>query len=100
KQIFSGQGNPLPPPSVGLSASPSASPSAAGSAAPAASRSVAAMAPLGNVPPQVSLLAKDANDHYTRAQDALKTGDFGTYGNEMKAVQQDLQQLQQLTGQS
>jgi hypothetical protein len=49
------------------------------------------------VPPQVASLAKDANDHYNRAQDALKSGDFATYGNEMKAVQADLEQLQQLT---
>jgi hypothetical protein len=44
-------------------------------------------------------VSKDANDHYNRAQDALKSGDFGTYGQEMKQVQADLQRLGQLSGQ-
>lgn len=47
----------------------------------------------------VSALAKEANDHYARAQDALKTADWATYGKEMQALQQVLNQLTQLTGQ-
>ncbi|MGI8687482.1 MAG: UPF0182 family protein, partial [Thermomicrobiales bacterium] len=37
--------------------------------------------------------AADALAHYQRAQDALKTGDWATYGNELAQVQQILQQL-------
>ena len=113
-QIFSGQGSLLPPPSAisptaaaaSTAASASARPlisvaaSAPPSSAPASLAPAASLAPLANVPPQLGALAKDANHHYSRAQDALKSGDFATYGNEMKAVQQDLQQLNQLTGQS
>ncbi|MBI5034420.1 MAG: UPF0182 family protein [Chloroflexi bacterium] len=47
----------------------------------------------------VAVLAKEANDHYTKAQDALKTSDWTTYGNEMKALQQTLDRLLQATGQ-
>jgi galactokinase len=54
---------------------------------------------VANVPPEVAAVAKDANDHYTRAQDALKSGDFTAYGQEMKQVQADLQRLNQITGQ-
>jgi uncharacterized membrane protein (UPF0182 family) len=44
-------------------------------------------------------LIKEASDHYTKAQDALKTGDWATYGTEMKALQQSLDKLMQATGQ-
>jgi len=47
----------------------------------------------------VSALAKEANDHYLKAQDALKTSDWATYGAEMKALQQSLDKLMQATGQ-
>jgi len=47
----------------------------------------------------VNALIKEANDHYTKAQDALKTGDWTTYGAEMKALQQSLDKLMQATGQ-
>ncbi|HLG69422.1 MAG TPA: UPF0182 family protein [Chloroflexota bacterium] len=120
-QIFAGTSttpggvvSTLPPPSAiqpsaGGSAAPSAAPPAAPgpgltpapSTQPAASAapSVAAASPLPNVPPEIGTLTKDANDHYNRAQDALKSGDFTTYGQEMKQVQADLQRLNQLTGQ-
>jgi len=112
KQLFATSGPPaaggvvstLPPPSAvqTSSAVPSASAvavaaSAAGSVAPSAVP--ASASPLANVPPEIATLSKDANDHYTRAQDALKSGDFTTYGQEMKQVQQDLQRLTQLSGQ-
>ncbi len=47
----------------------------------------------------VAALAKEANDHYLKAQDALKTGDWATYGAEMKALQQTIDKLMQATGQ-
>ncbi len=37
--------------------------------------------------------AADALSHYQRAQDALKTGDWTTFGNELAQVQQILQQI-------
>jgi uncharacterized membrane protein (UPF0182 family) len=91
----------LPPPAaVQPSAGASAAPVASASAAPAPSSSLSASAsPLANVPPEIAALSKSANDHYNRAQDALKSGDFATYGQEMKQVQADLQRLGQLSGQ-
>jgi uncharacterized protein len=47
--------------------------------------------------PTVAALAKEASDHYNKAQDALKTADWATYGKEMQALQQVLNQLTQLT---
>jgi hypothetical protein len=44
-------------------------------------------------------LIKKANDHYNRAQEALKNADWATYGTEMKALQELLTQMLQLTGQ-
>ncbi|MCA1666023.1 MAG: UPF0182 family protein [Thermomicrobia bacterium] len=37
--------------------------------------------------------AADALNHYQRAQDALKTGDWATFGSELAQVQQILQQI-------
>ncbi len=50
--------------------------------------------------PTIAALVQQANDHYTKAQDALKTADWATYGKEMQALQQVLNQLAQATGQS
>jgi uncharacterized membrane protein (UPF0182 family) len=44
-------------------------------------------------------LVKRANDHYARAQDALKNADWATYGKEMQELQKVLGQLMQATGQ-
>ena len=38
-------------------------------------------------------LARSAQDHYTRAQDALRTGDWGKYGEELRALEGDLRRL-------
>ncbi len=46
----------------------------------------------------ISNLVAQAVTHYNKAQDALKTADWVTYGNEMKQLQQILLQLQQATG--
>ncbi|MCI0475137.1 MAG: UPF0182 family protein, partial [Anaerolineales bacterium] len=58
-------------------------------------------APTTGAPVSASVndLIKRANDHYTRAQDALKTSDWATYGKEMQALQQTLEQLMKTTGQ-
>ncbi len=47
----------------------------------------------------VAALIKEANDHYAKAQDALKAADWATYGKEMQALQQVLAQLLAATGQ-
>ncbi|CAG0979829.1 partial hypothetical protein, partial [Anaerolineae bacterium] len=47
----------------------------------------------------VAELTKQANDHYNKAQDALKVADWATYGKEMQALQQVLNQLLAATGQ-
>ena len=47
--------------------------------------------------PRVMALVKEANDHYAKAQEALQTADFATYGEEMESLQQVLTQLVQLT---
>jgi uncharacterized membrane protein (UPF0182 family) len=55
--------------------------------------------PSPGAPTSVNALVKQANDHYARAQDALKTGDWATYGKEMQALQQTLEELMKATGQ-
>jgi uncharacterized membrane protein (UPF0182 family) len=43
-------------------------------------------------------LTQSALDHYNRAQDALRNGDWTTYGEEIDAMKADLDQLAQITG--
>ena len=47
----------------------------------------------------VAQLVKSASDHYARAQAALKNGDFTTYGQELRGLDEDLARLRALTGQ-
>jgi uncharacterized membrane protein (UPF0182 family) len=47
---------------------------------------------------QVYDLARQAEEHYTAAQEALQAGDWATYGAELDAMEQALQQLIQMTG--
>ena len=68
---------PSPTPGPGASPGPSASPAAA----------------------TVAALVKSASDHYAKAQAALKNGDFTTYGQELKGLEDDLAKLRALTGQ-
>ncbi len=49
--------------------------------------------------PNIAALVSQANDHYSKAQQALKTADWATYGAEMQALKQVLDQLAQATGQ-
>ena len=46
----------------------------------------------------VEELILSANEHYTAAETAQRNGDWSTYGREIEALQQDLQQLLELTG--
>jgi uncharacterized membrane protein (UPF0182 family) len=54
----------------------------------------------GETPPAGDLqgLIAYANTHFELAQQALRNGDFATYGDEMQKVQEALQLLGQLTG--
>jgi uncharacterized membrane protein (UPF0182 family) len=78
-------GAPLPSPSPG--GSPGASPSPTPTTAPSATP--------GATPPSgdVAALIEYANLHFNRAQEALRNGDFATYGQEIKLVQDALRQL-------
>ena len=42
-------------------------------------------------------LSQSAFDHYQRSQDALRRGDWATYGQEQAALESDLRCLQQVT---
>jgi uncharacterized membrane protein (UPF0182 family) len=68
---------------------PSGSPGPGASPGPSGSPSAATI-------PQ---LVRSASDHYARAQAALRSGDFTTYGQELKALEDDLARLRALTGQ-
>jgi uncharacterized membrane protein (UPF0182 family) len=56
----------------------------------------------GELPPdlaqQVYDLARQADEHYTAAQEALRTGDWATYGAELDAMEETLKQLVEITG--
>lgn len=94
-----GTGQPGATPTATPSATPTGSPQATPTRAPAGTPS--ATAPAGTpVPtsPEVQALIRSAQDHYNRAQEALKAGDFARYGEEIKALQADLDRLAQLTG--
>lgn len=55
--------------------------------------------PTSGAPTSINALIKRANDHYARAQDALKSADWATYGKEMQGLQQTLEELMRATGQ-
>jgi hypothetical protein len=48
----------------------------------------------------VAALVEYANQHFELAQQALRNGDFATYGKEIALVQQALSQLDALVGAS
>ena len=76
---------PTPTPGPGVSPGPSATP--APSSGPV------------DVPSDVTGLVEYANTHFNLAQQALRSGDFATYGAEMNKVETALQRLGELTGQ-
>jgi uncharacterized membrane protein (UPF0182 family) len=47
----------------------------------------------------IAQLVRSASEHYARAQAALRNGDFATYGQELRALEDDLARLRALTGQ-
>jgi len=89
---------PSTSPSPGASPSPGVSPSPGPSAppTPAPTGSPGVTAPPGDV----AALVAYADLHFRLAQDALRAGDFATYGDEMKIVESTLAELTRLTGAS
>ena len=77
--------------SAPVTTQPGPSPTPGPSATPTPSGSAAAAT--------VAQLVRSASDHYAKAQTALKNGDFTTYGQELKALEDDLAKLRTLTGQ-
>ena len=61
-----------------------------------APRAPAAAAPSG-LSPTAAALARSAQERYTRAQEALRLGDWGRYGEELRALEADLRRLVELT---
>jgi uncharacterized membrane protein (UPF0182 family) len=58
-----------------------------------------APAPAGPISPAVVALAREAQERYTRAQQALREGDFARYGEELRALEAVLERLVQTSGQ-
>jgi uncharacterized protein len=84
--------SPSPSPSPAPSPSPGVTPTPRPSAGPTPSA--------GPLPTGVTQLVEYANLHFGLAQDAIRNGDFGTYGDEMKLVEAALAELSRLTGAS
>jgi len=79
---------PTPTPSPGASQSPGASPTPSPTSGPTVTPA----------PTDVQALIVYANDHFAAAQEALRRGDFATYGVEMDEVEKTLRQLEILVG--
>jgi uncharacterized membrane protein (UPF0182 family) len=64
----------------------------------AAGQPMAASTPGGTaLAPDAAALIRSANEHFTRAQEALRAGDWARYGEEQRALQSDLQRLAELS---
>ncbi len=85
-------GPPGPAPSV------SAPPAGAPGAVTAPPRAPAPGAPGAASRNRIAALVAEANSHYGRAQAALRSGDFATYGREIDALGRALTELRQATG--
>jgi uncharacterized membrane protein (UPF0182 family) len=87
-----GGGSPGPSPTPTPTPGPSGSPGPSATPGPSGS-------PGASVPPgaTVQQLVEYANAHFELAQEALRNGDFGRYGQEIELVRQALAQLDALT---
>jgi uncharacterized membrane protein (UPF0182 family) len=77
---------------------PTLSPGPTASAGPGASATPAPSSSPGSLPSDVNGLIAYANTHFDLAQQALRAGDFATYGAEMDKVQAALKRLSEMTG--
>jgi uncharacterized membrane protein (UPF0182 family) len=78
----------------GVAAQPGAQPSSAAQPSPSQA------APRTGAPVEsatVNALARSASEHYTLAQSALREGNWARYGEELRAMENDLRQLVELT---
>ncbi|MCC7370551.1 MAG: UPF0182 family protein [Chloroflexi bacterium] len=64
---------------------------------PAQSAGQSAAGPSAPPTGEMTALIQSANLHYTRAQEALRAGDWGRYGEEQRALEADLRRLADLT---
>jgi len=99
-QIYAGAGAISPGSSPGPGATPTPEASASlspPSAAPVSSASPGALPSL-TLNATTQELVAEANAHFEAAQKAAESGDWATYGNEMKIVQELLTQLQNSVG--
>lgn len=85
KLLLEANGGPTPTPTPTPGPGPSPTPGPSPSADP-------------SLPTDVAGLIAYANDHYERAEAALRAGDFATYGAEIELVRQALAQLEALAG--
>lgn len=60
----------------------------------------ATTAPPVNLDASVEELVQTANEHFNAAEAAQRAGDWSTYGAELDALEQNLQQLMELTGET
>jgi hypothetical protein len=90
----------LPPTSVPSVGSTVGSAQNAAPAAPAAGQPAGQAVPgttAAATPPELAAVIQSANVHYTRAQEALRVGDWARYGEEQRLLEADLQRLAELT---
>ena len=76
-----------------LALTPAAQPAAAGAGGAAAPAAPAQQGGATPAPANISDLVKSAQDHYNRAQDRMKAGDWAGYGDELKKLEADLTAL-------
>ncbi len=84
-------------PNIGIQAPASPASQPATASAPMTGAAAQAL-PAGSVPPEAAALVRSASDHFTRAQEAQRAGDWARYGEEQRALEQDLRRLAELTG--
>jgi hypothetical protein len=65
-------------------------------ALPVAGQTVAPASPQPASSSELASVIQSANQHYMRAQEALKAGDWARYGDEQRALEADLKRLAEL----
>jgi uncharacterized membrane protein (UPF0182 family) len=94
--LLEAQGNaPEPSPSPTPPPTPSPSP---GEPSPTPTAEPTATPPTGDLPDDVAGLIAFANTHFELAEQALRDGDFATYGEEIELVRRALARLEEIGG--
>ena len=91
-RIFGALPAAIAPPAPGVPAAPGPP----GTAPPGSTARAPSVPAPGSA--RVAALVAEANAHYTRAQAALRAGDFAAYGKEVDALGQALSELRRITG--